>query len=400
MQSKDELNIQSTEGDAREQALVDPTSGIDTPSDAPASRPVSTLNDVMFNTSAGHIAHKILGFLDNPARGALAKTSREFSRLERVDRALTDGEFKIQLMNEILAVLLNEEYAANFKVSRNPSGFLRINNDLISLIENPQLLKALPGAAELRLNFWPGELYTNLGAKLEKETAHSHPKGFVSFIVNGSYKHDLHMPSTDSSDPSFMVFDGVETDGVKRFAKRSGSHHLRHVNLETVSSENPYIYFGSTDMVHQVATRVPAKSLEEDHGTLSVNVVFAPTLGKPIKYSLYMHDESSLVERYEQLDAARAVEALTIITTLLKKGIDDLQRKLSIEARTPVEGITPRASQVRETFFSRAVTFGEAVKALNSAEDSGVELSVVRAETPPMKASSAAISSEGITVKI
>ena len=63
-------------------------------------------------------------------------------RFNKVDYALTNVDFKIALMTEVLGVLSNPKYEDQLKVARNPSGFLRLNNDLIKLIKNPESFKS------------------------------------------------------------------------------------------------------------------------------------------------------------------------------------------------------------------------------------------------------------------
>lgn len=325
-----------------------------------------TFEDVMFRGSTNKIARTLFGFLDEKDRAKLSTPCVDARRLEHVDKALTNVDFKIELMSQILAALEDNDYAAQLSVSRNPSGFLRLNNDLIHLIKNPAILKeVLPDAAELRLNFWPGNLYKNLGAKLEPETGHSHPRGFTSFIVTGGYRHDIHFSSDNPNDPSFMVYKGIVGKKSKTFEKQKERHHLAPVLRETVAPASEYAYF-STSMIHNVHERLPAKTGEMDHGTLSINIVFDALKSAPTpEYNLYMNNEESLVEKYDQLEPKLAQETLSIVQGLLRNKITELSNSKK-----------ERASNNHATLFnhkelfpvSRSDSFDSAISGLNDDE--------------------------------
>ncbi|MGL5742614.1 MAG: hypothetical protein ACRCXC_08730 [Legionella sp.] len=357
-----------------------------------------TFQEVMFGGSTSKIARTLFKYLSDKDRANLAAVCVDTRRLDKVDRALTDVDFKIALMSEILAVLENPQYAAQLTVSRNPSGFLRLNNDLIKLIKNPELLKALPDAAVLRLNFWPGDLYKHLGAKLEPETGHSHPRGFASFIVTGGYKHDIHFSADNPKDPGFMVFKGIVDKSGKRFEKQEGAHHLAHVLREKVEPSSGYAYF-SPDMIHQVHERIPASYVEMDHGTLSINVVFDALKSKPAaEYNLYINDEGSLVERYGQLEPSLAQATLTIVTGLLKDKINELSETRKEKTVKASSSEKPKVSNNSSTLFGRKDSFDVAIEALNAERDENIALPDVTNHEKTPEAIKTETLSKGITV--
>lgn len=353
--------------------------------------PKKTLTDVLFGGSTGKISRNLMGFLSEEDRDSLSKTCVNARRFDKVDRTMTDIDFKIKLMSEILAVLENPIYEEKLTVSRNPSGFLRLNNDLISLIEDKELLNAIPNAAELRLNFWPGALYKHLGARLEPETGHSHPRGFTSFIVTGGYKHDIHFPSTNPKDPGFMVYKGTVAKTGKTFEKLEGTHHLAHAIRETVSPESQYAYF-SKEMIHQVHERIPAELESEDHGTLSINVVFDKLKSQEVaEYDLYMNNEGSLVERYDQLEPILAQNTLEIVRGLLKNKIIELTESKKEKALVTIESPTleVRASSSPLTLFGgpkvQKDSFDSVVESVFDDEEDHVELPTLSKKEEPVK---------------
>ncbi|CDZ77870.1 hypothetical protein BN59_02163 [Legionella massiliensis] len=347
--------------------------------EAKQTNPTRTFHDVMYNGSTGKVARTIYGFLNDKERAKLSSTSVDARRFESVDRTLTDDKFKVSLMTEILNVLDNPDYAEQLSISRNPSGFLRLNNDLIRLISKPELLNALTDAAELRLNFWPGDLYPNLGAKLEKETGHSHPRGFTSFIVTGGYYHDIHLPSNNEKDPGYMVFRGYVEPDKKRFEKQEGTHHLEHQVREKFEASSGYSYF-STSMIHNVVDPLHAESPENDHGTLTINVVFNALKSAPIpEYDLYMNDAASLVEKYDKLSPELAGETLEIVKGLLRGKIKELtatiEEKETANIPSPVE--ETKVSNSPTTFFSHKDSFDLAIDELNSELDDNIGLPIL-----------------------
>lgn len=286
-----------------------------------------------FGSNTGSAAKTLFSFLDEPSRGALEGTHVDAYRLSRVDRTFTNATFKMALMHEILSALRNPAYQDVLSVSRNPSGFLRLNNDLISLVTNQALLATIPDAAELRLNFWPGTLYQDLGAKLEQETAHSHPRGFTSFIVHGGYKHNIYFASTEPKKPGDVqyrfVAEGVD-NGTKQFTLTEGEHVIAPAMQERVQGSSDYAYF-STQMIHEVATRISADDAAADHGTLSINVVFGKYRSEAApKYNIYLNSEAGLVPQYPKLDAALAQRTLAIVCGLLEDRIAGVEASLAV----------------------------------------------------------------------
>ncbi len=306
-------------------------------------------------------------------RASLATTCVDARRLDSVDRALTNVGFKVTLMTAILEVLEDPSYAEHLTVSRNPSGFLRLNNDLIGAIKDPQILKVIPDAAELRLNFWPGDLYESLGARLEPETRHSHPRGFCSFIVHGGYKHNIYLHSNNPKDPGFTEVVGTvqPVSKIKSFKKKETLQHLEHILKEEVTATpEGYAYF-PVRMIHEVASRMNAPVRKDDHGTLSINIVFKTHKSAPVaNYSIFMEREESLVEVYDQLPTKLAQQALEIVRNLLKGQILFFTASMS--------GV--KAPSAPSSFFG-ASAFKATVEELR-VEDTNVGLPTLPSVTP------------------
>lgn len=347
----------------------------------PKTQP-KTFQDVFHGASTNKLSRKLFSFLDTAKdRASLASTCVDAHRLDCVDKALTNVEFKVTLMTAILEVLENPVYAEHLTVSRNPSGFLRLNNDLIGAIKDPRILKVIPDAAELRLNFWPGDLYDSLGARLEPETRHSHPRGFCSFIVTGGYKHNIYHPSSNPSDPDFTEVVGSVEPGTKAksFKTKATPQHLAHVLQEEVTvSPESYAYF-PVRMIHEVASRIKSPSKLTDHGTLSINVVFKTHKSAPVAtYSIFMEREESLVEVYDQLPPKLAQQALAIVRELLARQILFFASSI-----TKVKAPSTPAS-----FFGASASFKATVEELREEEeDSNVKLPILA----PKKASSTVV---------
>ncbi|HHF7344082.1 TPA: hypothetical protein ACPSKB_000483 [Legionella feeleii] len=328
-----------------------------------------TFQDIFHGGSTNKLSRKLFSFLDERDRSRLAMTCVDARRLDSVDRALTNVGFKITLMTAILEVLENPVYAEHLTVSRNPSGFLRLNNDLIGAIKDPRILKVIPDAAELRLNFWPGDLYESLGARLEPETRHSHPRGFCSFIVHGGYKHNIYHSSSNPKDPGFTEVVGTvqPVSKAKSFKKKETPQHLSHVLKEDVTATpEGYAYF-PVRMIHEVASRTKASVRGDDHGTLSINVVFKTHKSAPVAtYSIFMEREESLVEVYDQLPTMLAQQALEIVRNLLKGQI----RFFTASMERVKPSSTPASFFGRDTSTS---TFTATVEELRG-EDTHVKL--------------------------
>lgn len=381
-----------------EVASIEPTPSIE---EISTTKRAKTFNDVFFSANTGNIAHKLLSFLGDKDRASFKAVSVDARRLTTVDEVISQNSFKVELMQEILGVLDDERYASQLSVSRNPSGFLRLNNDLIKLIKNQDLLKIIPDAAELRLNFWPGDLYQRLGAKLEPETQHTHPRGFCSFIVTGGYIHNIYLPSDNRDDKAYKhVVHGVVSPSGKSFEVLPGTQYLAHVKAEEVKSSSDYAYF-STGLTHEVAERIKAKTTEEDVGTLSINVVFKPLeSAKQAEYTLYLNEASSLVEEYPKLSAELAYETLEIVKGLLRERIAALmapidEKTTEVKAETVIAPVS--VSTNRHSLFD---SFEETIAVLND-EDKHLALPAITPITSTETADDAdKLISIGTSVKV
>jgi hypothetical protein len=283
------------------------------------------LQQILFAVDTGRLASRCLSFLSMSDRlRAFGLTSVAFRRIESVDFTLTKTDFKLDILKEILDVLEDPTNKNLFQIKRNPSGFLRLNNDLINLIKNKHLLGLIPDAAELRLNFWPGDLYSHLGAKIVPESTHTHPGAFFSFIVEGAYLHGIYRPSTNTENEALTVIRGTKFKGNKKFETLPEKHYLEPLQEEVVQSTSNYAYF-SNSIIHKVIRRLAASNAEQDHGTLSVNTVFdAPKSEQTQVYNLYKNKPEDFIEEYETLPQELATDTLETIKVLLRNKIKSL----------------------------------------------------------------------------
>lgn len=282
-----------------------------------------------YGVSTGRLMQNLCFFLPSETRKKLALTCRDAYRFEKVDRALTRNEFKIALMEDILRVLESEEYMQQLQVFRNPSGFLRLSNILKHL--NPALMAELPQGCNVRLNFWPADIHSELGAAFALETRHSHPRGFCSFIVSGGYEHYLYTSSNNhSGTPASVVKISIGEGGKKTFTPQNKLKYLSAPIKEKLSeNENRYAYF-SNSLIHQVASRITTQiesPSSRDEGTLSINVVFTAKHQKNPKYSLYLtsYDKNNVVEKYDELSSEQSINTLQIVVKILGKKIEELK---------------------------------------------------------------------------
>lgn len=288
-----------------------------------------TFEHLFFRASTGKLIQSLYRFLPNNDRLNLAATSTDAHKLDKVDRVLSQVEFKMRLMEDVLRVLNSDEYVDNLSVHQNPSGFLRLN-DVIKFL-SPEILAQLPEAHNVRLNFWPGEVYASLGASFAPETKHGHPRPFCSFIVSGGYEHYLYLPSQSPSDPHFQVVKIKSANHERKVVLRDKPEYLsKPLNERIEASQAGYAYF-STRVIHEVVGRI--KMAQPDPGALSINVVFKPHSQRASTYKLYFHEykPENIIEHDEQLNAAKAQETLGVVKKILINRIEELNSSLQLQ---------------------------------------------------------------------
>lgn len=284
----------------------------------------SQFKRTFYGSSTGALARHLFGFLKPKDRALLSQTCVDAHRLEKVDKALTCLDFRIELMENILKGFEGPAFQDDASIWRNPSGFLRLK-DAIKFVD-PKLLAQLPSVYNVRLNFWPGEAYADLGAAFEAETKHSHPRGFCSFIVSGGYEHRLYSAGADAS-TSFDVVKVAFPGGNKTFDLQEQKRKLSTpIKEQVLMNEAGYAYF-STNLIHEVVGRVKEDPSVLDRGTLSINIVFNPSANQSLSYNLFLTDYSKdkIVEDYVNIGAEQAKKTLIVVKELLQENIENLK---------------------------------------------------------------------------
>ena len=210
----------------------------------------------------------------------------------------------------------------------------------------------------------------------------------LALSLQVAYEHHIHIPSTNPNDPDdhgFMVFRGKKINGENKFEKLEGAHYLANAIRETFEPKSEYSYY-STQLIHQVAERIPAKTPDQDHGTLTINVVFKPLESAPIpQYDIYVHDEKSLVEKYDQLQPDLAKNTLEIVKGLLRNKIAELTESQKAKA---VSLDSVKASNSPATLFAHKDSkdsFEAVVGAVHDDEEESVNLPNLSKKKEPVK---------------
>ena len=164
-------------------------------------------------------------------------------------------------------------------LEQNESGFFRLNiptnESLINDLSNKKFF-----LSKVRLNFWPKN------AIFLEESIHNHPRYFESYLINGSYEHEIWNISEEefNSEPhnSFKIIKNIDQ---KSFIY-SGIINLKLKEKQEISKGNIIPF--DKNLIHRV--------IKTKENSLSINVVFNSKENNSIYklpfYNVYLKNEN------------------------------------------------------------------------------------------------------------